>query len=407
MLQAAEALQAILARCRPLPPEPSAPAPGLVLAEPILSDLDMPPFDKSLMDGYAVRAADGPGDRDVAGEILAGQMPTFTLRPDTCVRIMTGAPIPDGADAVIPHELTTIQGEGVVTVPAIRPGANIHRRASEYPRGKELIAAGTPLRPQEIGVLAAVGRVTVSVIPPPRVAILATGDELVEPPDGPGPGQIRNSNGPLLAALVRQAGSAPHLLGIGRDSVESLTPLIAEGLGSAHVLVLAGGVSAGKLDLVPGVLASLGVTAHIHKVNMKPGKPLLFGTTRGGAGGGLAEGPPPSIPEGRLVFGLPGNPVSAFVCFELFVRPSLDTLAGRPRVGLPRKTLPLAEALTHRSDRPTYHPAAIEGDTVRAVPWKASADLVSLLAANALIVLPAGDVTLPAGAAVETLALDV
>ena len=217
------------------------------------------------------------------------------------------------------------------------------------------------LRAQEIGLLAIVGRTSVLSHPPPRVVVLATGDELVEPEHSPGAGQIRNSNAPMLLAQASSAGGTTHYLGIGRDNVSHLWQLIGEGL-THDVLLLSGGVSAGKLDLVPDVFRELGVTAHFHKVRMKPGKPLFFGT-RGDT----------------LVFGLPGNPVSTFVCFELFVRPALRRLCGlpaEPPAFLPRA---LAVDFSYATDRPTYHPALLElaadCERVRPVPWSGSPDL--------------------------------
>src|SRR5262249_37024294 len=195
--------------------------------------------------------------------------------------------------------------------------------------------------------LPAAGRDAVRVIPAPRVAVLGTGDELVEPGLSPGPGQIRNSNGPMLLAQAARAGGRPHYLGIARDRLDSLTPLVEEGL-TADVLLLSGGVSAGKLDLVPGVLREAGVVAHFHKVQMKPGRPVFF-RTRPRAG---------SLPP-ALVFGLPGNPVSSFACFELFVRPALRKLRGLPDAGAGFVTAILTEEYPYRTDRPTYHPALL------------------------------------------------
>ena len=184
--------------------------------------------------------------------------------------------------------------------------------------------AGAVLRPQEFGLLAAVGRTTARVVPAPRMAVLSTGDEVVEASETPGPSQIRNSNGPMLLAQIVRAGGQPHYVGVARDRLDSLAPLVAEGL-KADVLLLSGGVSAGKLDLTPGVLEAAGVVSHFHKVEMKPGKPVLFGTRE------RPDGRPPT-----LVFGLPGNPVSTFVCFELFVRPAVRRLArpDRERCGV-------------------------------------------------------------------------
>jgi molybdopterin molybdotransferase len=236
------------------------------------------------------------------------------------------------------------------------------------------------------------GQTAVRLIPRPRVAVLATGDELIEPPHLPGPGQIRNSNAPLLLAQSARAGAVVQSLGIGRDRLDSLRPLIHQGLQTADVLVLSGGVSAGTHDLVPGVLKDQGVTAHLHKVRLKPGKPLLFGTFQSPMGK-------------RLVFGLPGNPVSSLVCFHLFVRPALRRLAGHADDPPPQR-MTLLERFAHRSDRPTYHPARIEADGVRAVPWGGSSDLRAFLNANALLVLPEGSVEYESGTTVEVMRLD-
>jgi molybdopterin molybdotransferase len=219
--------------------------------------------------------------------------------------------------------------------------------------------------------------------------VLSTGDEVVEAAEAPGPGRIRNSNGPMLLAQAARAGGVPYYLGIARDRLDSLRPLVAEGL-RHDVLILSGGVSAGKLDLTPGVLREAGVAAHFHKVEMKPGKPVLFGTRpRDG-------GRPPT-----LVFGLPGNPVSALVCFELFVRPAVRRQRGLADPGPAWVQATLAEDFDYRTDRPTYHPARLEaadgGWRVRAVPWFGSADLRALTAADALVLFPPGETRRAAG----------
>jgi molybdopterin molybdotransferase len=395
----------ILQQVQPLPPETAALAPaalGLVLAEDVVSDLDMPPYDKALMDGYAVRSADLAGGRatlEVIEEITAGRTPARAVGAGQASRIMTGAPVPGGADAVVVVERTRLLANGRVQVedrPA-RPGQNILFRAQELRRGEVVLAAGTRLRPQEFGLLATVGRTAVRVTPAPRVAILSTGDELVEAAQVPRPGQIRNSNGPMLVAQVCRAGALPRYLGIARDRMDSLAPLIAEGL-QAHVLILSGGVSAGKLDLVPGALGEAGVAARLHQVALKPGKPFFFGIRDR-----------PGSPR-TLVFGLPGNPVSSLVCFELFVRPALRRLRGLAEAGPHHVPATLTEDFPYRSDRPTYHPAFLtaEGDgyRVRPVPWLGSADLRALTRANALMVLPAGDHQHRKGQRLEVLSLD-
>ena len=372
---------------------------GLVLAEDIASDLDMPPFDKALMDGYAVRAHDlaqGKARLRVIEEVSAGKTPSLTLAAGQATRIMTGAPIPEGADAVVMVERTELVDVNLVLIgDQAKPGQNILRRGREMHTGETVLAKGSRIRPQELGLLATVGRTHARVQPRAPVAVLSTGDEIIEASEKPGPAQIRNGNGPMLLALAARAGAAPRALGIARDRLDSLQPLVAQGL-TDDVLVLSGGVSAGKLDLVPGVLADQGVEAIFHKVEMKPGRPIFFGVLE--------------KPSGRcLVFGLPGNPVSALVCFELFVRPALHALMGLepgPRVVSAR----LAEDYPYRSDRPTYHPAVLtaadDGWSVRAVPWFGSPDLRGVTPGNAFVLFPPGDHRHQAGQAFDVLLVE-
>ncbi len=400
MLSVTEAQAVILQAASPLPAEtmPLVPASlGLVLAEDVASDLDSPPHDKALMDGYAVRSADlpeGRGELEVIEEITAGRTPLRALGPGHAARIMTGAPLPLGADAVVQVERTRPAGETRVIIedrPA-RPEQNILRRGTEMRKGVVVLKSGSVLRPQEFGVLASVGRTWIKAVPPPRVAVLSTGDEVVEPALIPGPGQIRNGNGPMLTAQVHRAGGAAFFLGIARDNLEHLRPMVRQGL-EADVLILSGGVSAGKLDLVPDVLRELGVEARFHKVEMKPGKPLFFGV------------------RGRtLVFGLPGNPVSSFACFELFVRPALRAVRGLAQPGPRLVHAELSASFPYRTDRTTYHPASLASDgrgwKVTMVPWFGSPDLLGLTRANALAVLPAGDHQHAAGTLLSVMCLD-
>ena len=388
MLTVADAQKCVLDQVRPLSPVTARldrSALGLVITEDVVSDLDMPPFAKALMDGYAVRAVDlpgGTGQLSVIEEITAGKTPTMVVGQGQAARIMTGAPLPNGADTVVMIERTQIAKAATVRIedPSLKPGQNVLPRGQEMRRGEAVLTAGTRLRPQEFGLLAALGRAAISVHPAPQVAILSTGDEIVEPSAMPGPGQIRNSNGPMLVAQVTRSGGVPRYVGIASDHGESLRPLIAEGL-RHDVLILAGGVSAGKLDLVPQALAEVGVRPLFHKVAMKPGKPLLFGIQPRLD----LDGPP------RLVFGLPGNPVSAMVCFELFVRPALRALMALPP-GPCFVQAKLSEDFAYRTDRPTYYPAQLQSSgTVRPVPWFGSPDLRGVAAANAFVVFPEGD----------------
>lgn len=401
MLSVAEAQSIVLQHTRSLPPENvplGADALNLILAENIVSDLDMPPHDKAMMDGYAVRSADLSAGRAtllVIEEITAGHTPRLPVSAGQASRIMTGAPVPSGADAVVMVEHTHLQDDGRVRIEdrPPQPGQNIMPRGQEMRRGQTVLSAGALLRPQELGLLATVGRTAARAIPKPEVAVLSTGDEVVEASETPGPGQIRNGNGPLLAAQAARAGGRPRYLGIARDRLDSLRPLVAEGL-SRPVLVLSGGVSAGKLDLVPDVLRELGVEAHFHKIEMKPGKPVYFGTHG----------------ERSLVFGLPGNPVSALVCFELFVRPAIRRLRGYTDAGPCTVQAMLVENFPYRTDRPTYHPAHLElteeGWRVRPVAWLGSPDLRGLTRANAFVLFPIGDHQHQAGQVFPVLLMD-
>lgn len=399
MLEVTDALAIVLEHAKPLRP---VVAPlgqsllGRVLGVDVRADRDSPPFAKSLRDGYAVRAADCVGEAvplRVVEEIAAGTLPQKAISPGECARIYTGAPIPPGADAVVMQEDCRPE-DGRVTVndAAIRPGQWVFPRGSEMRAGDVVVAAGTRLNPAAVGVLAGVGAREVAVYPRPRVSILATGNELVDVAVEPGPGQIRNSNGPMLAAQVAQAGGTVQDRGIAGDDAGELRAKVGDALASSDVLILAGGVSVGTFDLVPGTLQELGVVPHFHRVRMKPGKPLLFGTR-----------------DGVLVFGLPGNPVSAFVCFELFVRPALRVLSGDPDPNPRTVSIPVAESVAESNDRPTYRPAKLEpaevGWAVRPLAWAGAPDLRGMQPADALIVLPAGDARYDRGMPVQTILL--
>ncbi|HEX3147413.1 MAG TPA: gephyrin-like molybdotransferase Glp [Gemmataceae bacterium] len=396
MIEVTTALEIVLSHTSPLPTEKLLLrfACGRVLAESVASDIDSPPYTKSVMDGYAVRSADcaEPVSLTVIEEVAAGRVPTKVVGPGQATRIMTGAPIPQGADAVVPHEETELAGDTVRVRCVVKTGEFILMRGREMRAGEIVVPAGTALTSQVIGLLASVGRDFALVCKAPHITILATGDELVEAHESVGPGQIRNSNGPMLRAQAESCSAvSEYLLGIARDNHASLTERISEGLESSHVLILAGGVSAGKFDLVPEVLASLGVTAHFHKVRLKPGKPMLFGT-RGS----------------QLVFGLPGNPVSSFVGFELFIRPALRKMMGYATPGPTFVPVPLAAEFATKNDRPTYVPAQIEKTDalrVRARTSFGSADLRGLLGADALVSVPPGAVEYAAGDVVPTLML--
>jgi len=401
MIGIEEALQRVLSHAQSLTAleVPLAGALGLILAEDVASDIDSPPHDKSVVDGFAVQAASAKAGTElvVLEEVVAGQLPSHEVTAGTATRIMTGAPIPHGADAVIMVERTEILGS--VSPPRVRllqdvkAGQNIMRQAASMRRGETVLHGGRRLSGIEIGLLAEVGRSRVRVVPRPSVAVLATGNELVGVDVTPAAGLIRNSNGPMLAALAQQGGAVAAPLGVARDDASDLRAKIEQGL-MHDVLVLSGGVSEGVLDLVPRVLTEAGVEPVFHKVHLKPGKPLWFGICR-------------SNQKTTLVFGLPGNPVSSLVCFQLFVLPALQAMMGDRPTGLPRLTVPLAASHFQRGDRPTYWPATWIGEftqrSVKPLAWQGSGDLRTLAAADGLAFFPAGDRMYEIGEQVEVL----
>ncbi len=406
LLTVDEALTAVLGRVVPLPPRRVglAEALGRTLAEDVAADIDAPPFEKALMDGYAVRAADLDGvDRRLAigEEINAGMTPTRPLGPREAAVIMTGAPLPEGADAIVMIERTRRDGATVlIDDPAVSPGRNRMARGREMRAGEVILQSGEVLNAVKLGLLASVGRVDVAVIPWPTVAVVPTGDELVDPGQTPGPGQIRNSNATVLCALARQAGAEARALPIAPDEPVPLRDALAQGL-AADVLLITGGVSAGNRDLVPATLAALNVDRVFHKIRLKPGKPLWFGVgPRRSDGDGVGK-------AGPLVFGLPGNPVSGLVGFLLFVRPALDALAVRPGPSDRSISARLGSAFEHSGDRPTYHPArrTDDGSIEPIGGWAGSADLRTLALADGFAVFPSGDRAYRAGEIVRFLPL--
>ena len=411
MITLEEALACIERVAMPLPPRrvPLLEACGRRLATPVISDVDSPPWERAMMDGFAVRSADlvaaagGQLRLEVVVDLAAGDVTGLSLTPGTCARIMTGAPVPPGADAVVPIELAV---EGTAAAHAggsvclesdgFRAGQHVARQGAAFRRGVDVVPAGTRLGAAAIGLAAEAGATHLLVPARPRVAILSTGSELVPPECLPKFGQTRNSNGPMIAAAVGLAGGEAIPLGIAPDRPEAIRAAVAQGL-AADVLVLSGGVSAGDLDLVPDAFARCGVEQVFHKVRLKPGKPVWFGILRRAGA------------SATLVFGLPGNPASSLVCFELFVRPALAQLAGMPaeQWHLPRARALLAGPAKGAGDRPVFAPCRLEtrSGTLRAepLPWTGSSDLVGLAVANGLLALPAGGGRLEADTPVEVL----
>ena len=403
MLSVAEALDLIAAEALPLPPRLHATLEsiGLVLGESVASDIDSPPYDKSTVDGIALQAASitaRGSELEILEEITAGNVPTREVVPGHGTRIMTGAPIPPGADAVVMVEKTepaAAASQARVLEFPIRPGQNIMRRGISMQAGQAVLAPGDPqhpkvLTPAMLGLLAEVGRTRIRAYPRPTVALLSTGNELVDCEQAPGPGQIRNSNRPMIWALIQQAGGTPWDLGVARDTAEDLSRSIRHGL-RGDIFVLSGGVSAGVLDLVPQVLGDHGVRPVFHKVDLKPGKPLWFGVSPEDGQSG----------QRSLVFGLPGNPVSSLVCFELFVRPAIAALMGKGMRGTPVRRATLTQSHQSRGSRPTYWPARFEEHlgaiAVTPLSWKGSGDLKTLADANCLAHFPGEERLFAAG----------
>lgn len=400
MLTVEEALRAVLDRVAPLPSRRVAlsEALGCVLAEDVKADIDLPPFDKSIVDGYAVRSSDLSGENRrlrIGEEIAAGTVPTRPIHPGEAAVILTGAPMPEGADAVVMIERTNRVGSLVeIDSCAVTPGQNRLLRGREMRAGDVVLACGDVLNPLRLGLLASVGRPIVRVIPRPGVAVVSTGDELVEPNQMPGPGQIRNSNATMFRALATSSGVAVESQLHVRDDPEALHEVLGRGL-AADVLLISGGVSAGKRDLVPGALERLGVAKVFHKIRLKPGKPLWFGIGPARRDDGA----------GTLVFGLPGNPVSGVVGFLLFARPALRVLAGLPVLDAATISARLGTSFTHAGNRPSYHPARLSrgSSSIEVIPmaWGGSADLRTVASADGFAVFPAGDRCYQKGEIVE------
>ncbi|MCB9149102.1 MAG: molybdopterin molybdenumtransferase MoeA [Caldilineaceae bacterium] len=386
-----DALELVLAQTQSLPAHQVAleQAVGLTLAASVTAPEPLPPFPASVKDGYAVVAADGPGEYTVLGEVTAGRVPNFTVTPGNVAYITTGAPLPPGADAVVMVEETTplpaTNGQPRVYIgKAVRSGDDIRAVGIDVTQGQQVLAAGTRLEAAEIGLLATVGAAQVSVYPRPTVAILSTGDELVEPSHRPGPGQIRDSNRAMIRAAVQAAGGIPLDLGIGRDNKDELMTLIRRGLTEADMLITSGGVSMGDLDLLKPILENEG-QVHFGRILMKPGKPLTFATAHVAG-------------RKRLVFALPGNPVSSLVTFYLFAVPALRKLAGWPNPYLQRVQAHLSQPLPLDAERPEYHRATLRWDPgvnngcggfwARSTGSQSSSRLLSMRSANALLELP-------------------
>jgi molybdopterin molybdotransferase len=359
---------------------------GRVLAEQVPSAIDVPPFDSSGMDGYALIA--GPeAELEVIGEARAGHPASEALRPGAAVRISTGAALPEGADAVVPVERTSPETAERVRVPATEPGANIRRAGEDIRSGDVVLRAGTVLGAAELGVVASVGRASLRCALRPRVAVLATGDELTAPGEPLAPGAIYGSNGFALSAQVERAGAALARRGTVPDTPDGTREAIREALEAADVVIVSGGVSVGPHDHVKDALRDLGFEQRFWGVRLRPGKPTWFGTR-----------------DGTLAFGLPGNPVSAMVTFQLFARPALAALQGAAP-DAPRATATLAHPVARNRRREEAVRVRLrhtdEGLVAETTGEQGSHMLTSMLGADGLALIAPGDGELAAGERVE------
>jgi molybdopterin molybdotransferase len=416
-LSVEQALERILATVHVLEPERVGllEASGRVLAEAVVADRDIPPLANSAMDGYGVRGADVaqvPVRLRVAGEVAAGHVSEVRVGPGTAARIMTGAPLPAGADTVVRFEDTRRDSAWVEVLKATTTGTNVRPAGEDVRAGQVVLEPGTVLRPQEIGMLAAVGRVEVAVVRRPRVAILATGDEVVPPDRPPGPGQIRDANSYTVAAQVQRYGGVPLLLGVARDREELVQWGMREALAQgADFIITSGGVSVGDFDLVKQVLAAEG-KMHFWSLNMKPGRPLAFGRLSPLPGREMERSPLPGREgqgEGVPLLGLPGNPVAAMVSTQLFACPALLKMQGFSDWSQPAVRARLREPIVRKDGRRHYlrvrlletetgYVATLTGD-------QGSGILYSLVQADGLAIIPEEADHLPAGAEVEVLLL--
>jgi len=354
---------------------------GAVLAEDVAADMDIPPFDNSAMDGYAVQASDTsaaspdePVALRVTADLPAGYLPRGMLRPGEAVRIMTGAPLPPGADAVVRTEDVRRLDDTILVSNPVRPGDDIRRAGEDVARGEVILRQGTVIRPAEVGMLATLGRVQALVVRKPRVAVLTTGDELVAPDEPVAPGKIRNSNLYSISAQVKACGGEPILLGVARDTADELESKIRRGMAEADMLLTSGGVSVGDYDVVKTVLGRVGEIL-FWKVKMRPGSPVTFGRI-----------------QDKPMFGLPGNPSASMVAFEQFVRPAILKMAGHSKLRRRQVQAILEEAVKNRPGVRNFLRAVATKQNgewrVRPAGAQGSGILRTMVRANALLVVP-------------------
>jgi molybdenum cofactor synthesis domain-containing protein len=396
MISPDEALQLVLDATTQLPVERRSllDSAGLTLAEPVVADRDQPPFNRAMMDGYAVPEGAAGQRLAVVEQVAAGHAAGARLTQRHCVEIMTGAPCPDGTVAVVPREQVKLDGNSVLLPTQIKPGQYIALRGSEHQVGKPVLREGDRIDALAVAVLASVGKASIRVVRPPMVTVVTTGAELVPPGSTPGPSQIRDSNGPMLHAMARGVGIERPALEHATDQFDSIVEKLRQ-FAEADVLILTGGVSAGRFDLVPDAVRHEGGEFVFHKVRQKPGKPMLL--ARRGK---------------QLIFGLPGNPLACHLCFHRYVGPAIRKMQG----GDPnRRTLlgRLAEAVKPRSRRTQFvlgiaqHPVDARADPlVHPMSGKSSADLFRAVAPNCYLEIPSGGAPIPAGESVRFTRID-
>jgi molybdopterin molybdotransferase len=387
MLPFEEALRIVLDSARRLDSErvEIAHSVNRILAEDVKSDMDMPPFDRAVVDGYTCRREDLANELTIIEKIRAGMSPKKEVGPNQCIKIMTGAPVPKGADCVVMVEFTENPTEGTVRFVGEKTDDHIRPQGEDIRTGQVILLKGTRIKPQHIAVLASVGQVRPLVTKKPRVAVIATGNELVEPGLKPAPSQIRNSNSPQLAAQLESVGTVVRDYGIAGDTVDDIDSVFKRAAAENNVIIISGGVSMGDFDFVPGILRQNNVELLFEKIAFKPGKPTVFG-----------------ISDKVYCFGLPGNPVSTFAVFELLVKPFLYKLMGHAYAPA-NIQMPLGESIRSTDiKRQNWIPVAItEAGTLEHIEYHGSAHIGALRTADGLVGIGAGAAEIPKGTIVQ------
>ncbi|MBI5699282.1 molybdopterin molybdotransferase MoeA [Candidatus Saganbacteria bacterium] len=386
MISAQQALYIVLSRSERLGVErlPIEKALGRMLAEKIRSDMDTPPFDRSAMDGFAMNSNDRSAAYKVVDDIPAGKMPKRQIGQGECARIMTGAPLPPGADKVVKVEDTQLISRHLIRIKHFDNKPNVSWRGEDVRKGEIVLKAGIKIRAQEVAILATFGKRKVKVFRYPRVGVISTGSELVEPGKKPGPGKIRNSNSFMLLAQLKRLGIDGIYLGIVRDNFRETVKNINKAIKVSDILLLTGGVSVGDYDFVKEAIKKAGIKLHFNKIAVQPGKPTSFGT------------------KGRkMVFGLPGNPVSSLFIFDLLVRPAIDRMVGRKAKQHLGKSILAADFERRHTDREQYVPVIQSDSRVRPIKFHGSAHMQALTKANGLMRIKRGIKRLLKGATVD------